>query len=341
MNDLRAHADEASPRWPGPPRSSRPGERSPPGPRTGWPGGRGRCRARVVTARGQRLAHASAKQRGITFPDGTGQAGQYRSGWFAAADTVLAGGSSPRVVMSNRRGQARAWRGGRYWDAGHVTGRRGILPTRVPIAGVTFAAAACAVVSCGSAGTGARRAGAAGIPAVTSPCAVPAARPGREVAGPAGSFSVGGQLDGVAAAPASGVWAAGSSTLGNPLTVRWDGRAWKPVPAPGGDHLTSPEGGYLNDVAAVSADDAWTVGAGMFDRALIEHWDGTAWTSPAGFCSNPSAPACYPAGNTSQAAATQPATSRTPPPSSTALSPAPDRPGLNHGAEGLGEFNGS
>ena len=157
---------------------------------------------------------------------------------------------------------------------------------------------------------------------------------------PAGSFSVGGQLDGVAAAPASGVWAAGSSTLGNPLTVRWDGRAWKPVPAPGGDHLTSPEGGYLNDVAAVSADDAWTVGAGMFDRALIEHWDGTAWTSPA-VCSNPSAPACYPAGNTSQAAATQPATSRTPPPSSTALSPAPDRPGLNHGAEGLGEFNGS
>ena len=44
----------------------------------------------MVTARGQRLAHASAKQRGITFPDGTGRAGQYRSGLFAAADTVLA-----------------------------------------------------------------------------------------------------------------------------------------------------------------------------------------------------------------------------------------------------------
>ena len=28
-------------------------------------------------------------------------------------------------------------------------GRRGILPVRVPIAGVVFAAAACAVVSCG------------------------------------------------------------------------------------------------------------------------------------------------------------------------------------------------
>ena len=155
-------------------------------------------------------------------------------------------------------------------------GRRGILQTRVPIACVVFAAAACAVVSCGSAGTGAPAgAGAAGIPAVTSPCAVSAARPGREAAG---SFSVGGQLDGVAAAPASGVWAAGSSTLGNPLTVRWDGRAWKRVPAPGGDHLTSPEGGYLNDVAAVSADDTWAVGAGMFNRALIEYWDGAAWT---------------------------------------------------------------
>ena len=70
----------------------------------------------------------------------------------------------------------------------------------------------------------------------------------------------------------------GSSTLGNPLTARWDGRAWKAVPAPGGDHLTSPQGGYLNGVAAVSADDAWAVGAGMFNRALIERWDGAAWT---------------------------------------------------------------
>lgn len=111
-----------------------------------------------------------------------------------------------------------------------------------------------------------------------SPCAVPAARPGSEVAGPAGSFSAGGELDGVAAAPAAGVWAAWSSTLGNPLIVRWDGRAWKRVPAPGGDHLSSPEGGYLNGVAAVSAQNAWAVGAGMFNRALIEHWDGTAWT---------------------------------------------------------------
>ena len=157
-------------------------------------------------------------------------------------------------------------------------GRRGILPVRVPIAGVVFAAAACTVVSCGSARTGAPAGpGAAGIPAVESPCAVRAARPGSEVAGRAGSFSVGGQLDGVAAASAAGVWAAGSSTVGNPLTVRWDGRAWKRVPTPGGNRLTSPQGGYLNGAAAVSADDAWAVGAGMFNRALIERWDGVAW----------------------------------------------------------------
>jgi hypothetical protein len=55
----------------------------------------GCCRARMVTARGQRLAHVSAKQRGITFLDGTGRAGQHRSGLFAAADTVLAGGGAP------------------------------------------------------------------------------------------------------------------------------------------------------------------------------------------------------------------------------------------------------
>ena len=34
-------------------------------------------------------------QRGVTFPDGAGRAGQYRSGLFAAAGTVLAGGSPP------------------------------------------------------------------------------------------------------------------------------------------------------------------------------------------------------------------------------------------------------
>ncbi len=96
--------------------------------------------------------------------------------------------------------------------------------------------------------------------------------------GPAASFTVGGQLDGVAVASAASVWAVGTSSLGNPLAVRWDGRAWTRVPTPGGDRLTSPSGGSLNGVAALSARDAWAVGAGMYNKALIEHWDGRAWT---------------------------------------------------------------
>src|SRR5271170_3103588 len=65
---------------------------------------------------------------------------------------------------------------------------------------------------------------------------------------------------------------------------RRDGRAWTRVPAPGGDHLTSPQGGYLNGVAAVSADEAWAVG-GTNDtgQTVIEHWNGTTWTAPPGF----------------------------------------------------------
>ena len=56
-----------------------------PGPLPGTDGDRPRSR----------LAHASAKLLGITFPAGTGRAGQHRSGLFAGADTVLADGSAP------------------------------------------------------------------------------------------------------------------------------------------------------------------------------------------------------------------------------------------------------
>jgi hypothetical protein len=67
-------------------------------------------------------------------------------------------------------------------------------------------------------------------------------------------------------------------------------------------------------VAATSAGNAWAVGQ-TYTRtgstASIKHWDGTAWTSPASFCGSPSAaPACLPAGITSQAAATTPARDR-------------------------------
>ena len=84
--------------------------------------------------------------------------------------------------------------------------------------------------------------------------------------------------------------------------------------------MPTPAAGILTGVATASAASAWAVGFWTASgNAVIEHWDGTAWTSPAGFCSTSSAaPACMPAGITSHSAATtQPATGRTPPPPST------------------------
>ena len=124
-----------------------------------------------------------------------------------------------------------------------------------------------------------------------------------------------GSLRGVAATSPGNAWAVGGTLCParGLVTVieHWNGRTWTLVP--------TPAAGILTGVATASAASAWAVGFWTASgNAVIEHWDGTAWTSPAGFCSSPSSPACYPAGSTSQAAATtQPATSRAPPPSST------------------------
>jgi hypothetical protein len=61
------------------------------------------------------------------------------------------------------------------------------------------------------------------------------------------------------------------------LIVRWNGAAWRIVASPGLDPL--------NAVAAVSANDIWTVG-GSFNygvgphpnKPLIEHWNGSQWS---------------------------------------------------------------
>jgi hypothetical protein len=126
------------------------------------------------------------------------------------------------------------------------------------VAGFICAAAASPLISCGLAGPGA---------------AAPAG-----ATRPTASLTMGGQLDCVAAVPAASAWAVGTSSLGNPQIIRWNGRGWQREPTPGGDRLTSPAGGNLNGVAALSARNAWAVGAGMYNRALIEHWDGKSWT---------------------------------------------------------------
>ena len=102
-------------------------------------------------------------------------------------------------------------------------------------------------------------------------------------------------LFGVAASSGSDAWAVGdgSSSLG--LIEHWDGTAWTQVPS----HSPAvPAGGTdLRGVAAVSATDAWVVGSyitgpGSQGHALIEHWDGTAWSPVPN--PDPAGPATFP-----------------------------------------------
>jgi hypothetical protein len=94
---------------------------------------------------------------------------------------------------------------------------------------------------------------------------------------------------GVAADSATDAWAVGvinNSPADNPasgtktLIEHWDGTAWTRVPSPSPRPVN-----VLYAVAAVSPTDAWaagwtgrTAGQGGHLRALILHWDGTAWT---------------------------------------------------------------
>jgi hypothetical protein len=58
----------------------------------------------------------------------------------------------------------------------------------------------------------------------------------------------------------------------------WDGTAWTRAPSPSPGSLS-----HLYAVAATSPDNAWAVGSFgcsgcIYQKTLIEHWDGTAWT---------------------------------------------------------------
>jgi hypothetical protein len=95
-------------------------------------------------------------------------------------------------------------------------------------------------------------------------------------------------LNGVAVAPGDGhPWAVGyfanfdSGPRAHTLVEQWDGTQWKRVraPNPGGTALDN----QLWDVAAISSTNAWAVGVvndgGSNSQTLIEHWDGTAWST--------------------------------------------------------------
>jgi hypothetical protein len=92
-------------------------------------------------------------------------------------------------------------------------------------------------------------------------------------------------LSGVVAISSSDVWAVGNSSndasvnASRTLIEHWDGFRWRIVPSP---NVVS-SGNLLGRVAAVSADDIWTVGYsitndGRHQSTLIEHWNGQQWS---------------------------------------------------------------
>ena len=95
------------------------------------------------------------------------------------------------------------------------------------------------------------------------------------VASPAGT--VNSVLTGVAGSSASDAWAVGFATTGyhtsTPVLLRWNGSAWSTATQPAAS-------GSLAAVADLGPTNAWAVGrAGRFGPQLIEHWDGTSWTT--------------------------------------------------------------
>lgn len=84
------------------------------------------------------------------------------------------------------------------------------------------------------------------------------------------------------------VWVVGASANRNlvpsegsvqALILHWDGTAWSVVPSP--DLHADLNGTGLADVAALAPNNVWAVGSTSSNQgqlALIEHWNGTAWS---------------------------------------------------------------
>ena len=87
------------------------------------------------------------------------------------------------------------------------------------------------------------------------------------------------QLLGISAAATDDIWAVGALGEFHPeaLTLHYDGSEWTQVDAP-----EPASGTQLEDVVALTDDDAWAVGhtnPGDFGNAVALHWDGTSWRS--------------------------------------------------------------
>jgi hypothetical protein len=143
-----------------------------------------------------------------------------------------------------------------------TTMRNGRKPLRKLISGAAAAAAATTVLaSCAPAGPG------ADASAETAGLSAP---------GQSSSPVVSGDLFGVAALSAGNVWAVGSTLSTDPMTVHWNGHAWREQDLTlVKGHPADPPGGF-EAVAAVSPHDVWAVG-GTAGATLAEHWNGRTW----------------------------------------------------------------
>jgi hypothetical protein len=104
-----------------------------------------------------------------------------------------------------------------------------------------------------------------------------------------------GILTATAAIADNDIWAVGYTTTTTtedgtftvPIAEHFNGTSWSSVPTPSlaANTSTGLYNAQFNGVAAVSSNDVWAVGYGGPNGALIEHWNGTAWsvvTSPEG-----------------------------------------------------------
>lgn len=92
-------------------------------------------------------------------------------------------------------------------------------------------------------------------------------------------------MNGVKAISAHDVWAVGQTYYngyGGAIAMHWDGTAW----TASGLSSNGIFPGQLAAVDATATDDVWTTGAGSDSAGnpelLLEHWDGTAWSTQPG-----------------------------------------------------------
>jgi hypothetical protein len=92
-------------------------------------------------------------------------------------------------------------------------------------------------------------------------------------------------LEGIVAIASDDVWAVGFTFSVQllwqvPYAIHWDGESWTSVPIP----ASSPQGGHLYDVTALSSTEVWAVGESGDSSipTLVMKWDGGAWTVQTG-----------------------------------------------------------